>query len=83
MMTSVEGIYRHGKVELAEAPKNVSDETPVIVTFLNGGPVDLRERGIDKNQAAELRSRLATFAQDWETPEMDAYDNYDAAKSRL
>ena len=83
MMTSVEGIYRHGKVELAEAPKHVGDETPVIVTFLNGGPVDLRERGIDENQAAELRARLAAFAEDWESPEMDAYDNYDAAKSRL
>jgi hypothetical protein len=29
-----------------------------------GEPVDLRERGIDENRAADLRRRLATFAED-------------------
>ena len=43
--------------------------------------IDLRERGIDKAQAANLRERLATFAEDWESPEMSIYDNSDAAKS--
>lgn len=83
MLTSVQGIYRQGKVELSEAPKDVPDPTPVIVTFLNGGLVDLRARGIDEEQAAELRARLGTFAEDWNSPEMDVYDDYDAAKSKL
>ncbi len=31
-------------------------------------------------QAAEMRARLATFAADWDSPEMAIYDDYDAAK---
>jgi hypothetical protein len=45
--------------------------------------VDLRARGIDAAQASELRARLATFAVDWDSPEMSMYDDYDAAKSGL
>ena len=37
-------------------------------------PVDLREPGIDDSQAADLRRRLAAFAEDWDRPEMAAYD---------
>ena len=36
--------------------------------------VDLQDRGIDQQQAADLRQRLKTFSQDWDRPEMDAYD---------
>jgi len=36
--------------------------------------VDLRARGVDENHAAELRARLKTFAEDWERPEADIYD---------
>jgi hypothetical protein len=36
--------------------------------------IDLAARGIDCEQAAELRGRLAAFAEDWQRPEMDAYD---------
>ena len=36
--------------------------------------VDLGQRGIDPDQAADLRHRLAAFAEDWELPEMDVYD---------
>ena len=43
--------------------------------------IDLQKRGIDKTRAADLRERLATFAEDWESPEMSIYDNYDVAKS--
>ena len=39
--------------------------------------INLRELGIDKAQAAVLRECFATFAKDWESPEMDVYDNYD------
>jgi hypothetical protein len=37
--------------------------------------VDLREHGIDEQQAADFRWRLQAFAADWERPEMDVYDN--------
>lgn len=73
MLKSIEGVYREGKVELLEIPDDVV-ESRVIVTFLSGGIVDLRERGIDEKQAAELRARLQAFAEDWESPMMEAYD---------
>ena len=82
MPTSVEGVYRHGKIELAEPPGNVPDETRVIVTFLEAGWIDLRSRGLDEADAAELRARLTSFAEDWDSPEMSIYDDYDAAKAR-
>ena len=34
----------------------------------------LHDRGIDEAQAASLRSRLKTFAEDWERPEAAIYD---------
>lgn len=68
MLTSVEGVYRHGKIELGKLPTHVRDETRVIVTFLEPGPID-------------LRARLASFAEEWDSPEMDVYDDYDAAKA--
>ena len=73
MLKSIEGVYRDGKVELLEIPDNV-EEARVIVTFLSAGSVDLRARGIDEKQAAELRARLQAFAEDWESPMMEAYD---------
>ena len=82
MSKSIEGIYRHGKIELAEVPDDVPEEARVVVTFLEPS-YDLRERGIDETQAADLRARLNLFAEDWESPEMDIYDNYDAAKANL
>jgi hypothetical protein len=72
MLKTVEGIYRDGKIELLETPNGV-DGVRVIVTFLPG-PVDRDARGIDEAQAADLRGRLKTFAEDWHRPEMDAYD---------
>jgi hypothetical protein len=81
MLKSVVGIYRDGKIELAEDPDDVPEDTRVIVTFLQSSAVDLRERSISAAQAADLRARLSTFAGDWERPEMDLYDDYDAAKA--
>ena len=83
MLISVEGVYRNGKVELRELPANIDVEMRVIVTFVEPKLIDLRARGIDEAQAADLRARLATFAEDWNSPEMDIYDNYDAAKANL
>jgi len=44
-------------------PKN--SKTPT------SGHIDLREQGIDEGLAAELRAGFATFAEDWDAPEMD------------
>ena len=49
------------------AGQHVKKANPAIVE-------DLRERGINESQAADLRCRLATFAVDWDRPEMNAYD---------
>ncbi len=83
MATALHGVYRRGRIELLKTPANVREETPVLVTFLNAAGVDLRDQGIDEAEAADLRARLATFADDWENPEMDVYDNYDAVKASL
>ncbi|RKZ90592.1 MAG: hypothetical protein DRR19_09600 [Candidatus Parabeggiatoa sp. nov. 1] len=83
MFKSIEGVYRGGKIELAEIPHNVREETFVIVTFFEYKDLGLQARGIDKTPAADLRGRLATFAEDWENPQMNIYDDYDTAKSNL
>ena len=69
-------------IKLAEQPAQVSPGAHAIVTFLPAGDVDLRTRGISAAEAAELRARLTAFAEDWSSPEMSAYDDYHAAKSR-
>jgi hypothetical protein len=82
MLKSIEGVYRKGGIELAEVPPFIGDETRVIVTFLENNGIDLRTRGIDAQQAADLRARLATFAEDWDSPEMSVYDNYTFANTQ-
>ena len=75
MLKSVEGLYREGKIELLEpVPEGATGR--VIVTFVSspGTIIDLAARGIEREQAANLRGRLAAFAEDWQRPEMDAYD---------
>ena len=74
MLQSVEGIYQNGKVELLQVPTDV-DERSFIVTFLpKSSSVDLPSRGINHEQAANLRARLQSFAEDWQRPDMEAYD---------
>jgi hypothetical protein len=71
---SVEGIYRDGKVELLE-PLPGAEGSRVVVTLIHPAePIDLRDRGINESQAVDLRRRLAPFAEDWDRPEMAAYD---------
>ena len=83
MLTTIEGVYREGRVELSEIPANVDDDTRVIVTFLPNRYVDLQSRGIGHRQAQELRERLSSFAEDWDSPEMEIYDRYDEDKPHL
>ncbi len=74
MAISVEGLYRNGKIELLE-PVAEADGTRVIVTWVGSGRVvSLRDHSIDETQAADLRRRLAAFAEDWDRPEMSVYD---------
>jgi hypothetical protein len=73
MLKSVEGVYRNGKVELLE-PVPLGAEGKVIVTFLEPSCVDLSTRGMEPAQAADLRHRLHSFAEDWDRPEMDLYN---------
>ncbi len=81
VLTTVEGIYRDGRIELKSLPSNVTNEAKVIVTFVDADAVDLMAHGIDRSQAEVLRNNLATFADDWNSPDMSIYDNYDATKS--
>jgi hypothetical protein len=75
MSKTIGGVYRDGKVELNKVPLDVPQGTHVTVTFPETS-YDLRELGIDEAQAADLRARLRAFAEDWESPEMNIYDNY-------
>lgn len=83
MLKSVVGVYRDGKIELSELPGNMPEDTRVIVTFLETGRINLQERGISEEQATKLRTQLETFAEEWDSPEMSCYDNYDAARTKL
>ena len=83
MVKSVEGVFRGGKVELARPVTGVKDETKVIVTFIGPGYVDLEERGISEETAARIRAQLASFSEEWDSPEMDIYDDYDNARRQL
>ena len=74
-MLTVEGTYKNGQVELAEKPGQIK-ESKVLVTFLDTGEVDLRARGMDEKQAADLRARLKSFAEDWDRPEDAIYDEH-------
>lgn len=74
MVRSVEGVYRNGKVELLEDPPQVQDARVIVTFLLPSGPIDLAERGISPAQAGDLRRRLASFAEDWDRPDMDIYD---------
>lgn len=81
MSKTIEGIYRNGKIELSETPDGVCEGTCAVVVFLPPGAISIQKHGIDKLQAAELRARFSTFVEDWKSPEMSIYDNYDEKKS--
>lgn len=80
-MLTVEGVYRDGKVELF-GTVDAERQGRVLVTFLEDSGVDLSALGIDESEAAELRSKFASF-DDWNDPVMDVYNNYDNAESTL
>lgn len=60
MLKAVKGRYRNGAVELYERPD--IPEGNVIITFLESDSaetVNLVEKGINREEAGNLRSRLA------------------------
>jgi len=40
MLKTVEGIYQNGQIELTELPQDVSNDTQVLVTFVEPGKLD-------------------------------------------
>lgn len=82
-LTTIAGVYREGRIELAQQPTAMPDDTQVLVTFLAPNPVDLASRGVTTEEAEAIRSRLASFAEEWSSPEMSEYDNYDANREQL
>jgi len=58
-------------------PQRVS-EVEDFVDFLtqreSAGNVNLSDLGISREEAAEQRAALSSFAEDWELPEMGVYD---------
>lgn len=74
MLKTVEGTFRDGRIELLESAPQIKDGRVLVIFLPPSGRVRLDERGVSEAQAADLRFRLRTFAEDWDRPEMDAYD---------
>ncbi len=72
-MLTIEGIYKNGQIVLTEKPTRLG-ESKVLATFLEPREINLAERGIGQVQAAELKAKFGTMAEDWNKPEMDVYD---------
>ncbi len=66
-----------------ELPRLSSDDRRAVQRRLaeiavQDAAVELHDRGIGEAQAADLRARLKTFAEDWERPEASIYDEIPA-----
>lgn len=40
MLKTIEGIYQNGQIELTELPQGISEQTQVLVTFLEPGKIN-------------------------------------------
>lgn len=49
---------------------------------MNSGAVLRYAERLKELDLIELRARLESFAEEWDSPEMDAYNDYDAARAR-
>ena len=74
MATQLDGIYRNGRIDLAAIPHEAEGSRVVVTWVGSAETVDLRERGVGLEQAADLRFRLSAFRDDWDQPEMAVYD---------
>jgi hypothetical protein len=50
---------------------------------LEGGVINRRGDVFPPGDVAELRARLDRFAEEWDSPEMSIYDDYDGFKADL
>jgi hypothetical protein len=66
-----------------ESGKTMKNDRPELPTSIESNTIDLAAQGIDPEQAEILRTNLTTFSEDWNSPEMRIYDDYDAAKASL
>ncbi len=55
MLKTIEGIYQNGQIQLATQPQDVSEQSQVLVTFLDPGK-------IDPIKLRQLIDRLETIA---------------------
>ncbi|NJL62585.1 MAG: hypothetical protein HC903_13130 [Methylacidiphilales bacterium] len=70
MLKTIEGIYQNGQIELTELPQNVSEQTQVLVTFLEPGK-------INPAKLRQLIEQLETIA-----GIQQGFDELNAGKSR-
>jgi hypothetical protein len=68
------GHIRNGQITLDEPAVLPEGAEVSIHVVQNNGSVDLAQRQISPQQAENLRARLKSFEEDWQRPEMDAYD---------
>jgi hypothetical protein len=80
MIKTLWATVRQGKIELLDSGE-LPEGAKVLVTFLPDDEIDLKSQGIDREEAEALRTSLVTFSDDWNSPEMSIYDNYDSAKA--
>ena len=83
MQTIAHGVFRNGRVEFPELPEGVPDETDAVVTFVSKDATELERLGITRGQAEEFRFGLGAGIEDWNSPEMDIYNDYDRYKAEL
>jgi len=57
VLTAVEGIYRHGQVELSERPEGL-DEARVIVTFLPLHPIETSQEAARNLMLSRMRAGI-------------------------
>jgi hypothetical protein len=79
MIQTVEGVFRNGKIELLEEPKNIH-EARVIVTFLSDVMAPVGGPSFTSEEVADLRGKLAAWDEDWNAPGMEAYDDYETRR---
>jgi hypothetical protein len=83
MLTTVEGVFRDGHIELREAPPSV-EQARVIVTFLPESP----DSGAASPQSvSEANRRILTLLQAWQAEPLTAdeerlLDEFDAFQAR-
>ncbi|AFZ46767.1 hypothetical protein Cyast_0795 [Cyanobacterium stanieri PCC 7202] len=83
MLKTITGIYQQGKINISQYPENIKEGTQVIITFLESNQIDLESRGINKQEAQNIRENLSIFEDDWTKEEMNIYDDYEQHKANL